>query len=206
MSAPDAATVDLYFDFASPYAWFAHRPLMALAQRHDLQLRRRPVLLWAILKELNMPPPMDHAAKAAYLRHDMYRSARHYGLRFQLPAKFPFSSHGAARLYYALEARAPEQAGELAEALLAACFERQLDTSSPEVLVQLATPFGFSAAEARAALEDPAHKESLRQANGEGAARGVWGSPYWFWNGEAFFGADRVAQFERMLADATAPL
>jgi 2-hydroxychromene-2-carboxylate isomerase len=200
MSTTEKSTVDLYFDFASPYAWFAHRPLMELAQRHGLKLRRRPVLLWAILKELNMPPPMDHAAKAAYLRHDMHRSARHHGLEFALPEKFPFSSHGPARLYYALEARAPERAGELAEALLSACFARQLDTSDPAVLAQLAAPFGFSAGDTRAALEDPAHKESLRQANSEGAARGVWGSPYWFWNGEAFFGADRVPQFERMLS------
>lgn len=193
-------TVDLYFDFASPYAWFAHRPLLELARRHGFKLRYRPVLLWAILKELNMPPPMDHGAKAAYLRHDMYRSARHHGLEFALPAKFPFSSHGAARLWYALDVRTPERAGEFAETLLSACFGRQLDTADPAVLAQLAAPFGFSAEETRAALEDAAHKESLRAANSEAAARGVWGSPYWFWNDEAFFGADRLPQFERMLA------
>jgi 2-hydroxychromene-2-carboxylate isomerase len=196
MSAPDAGTVELYFDFASPYAWFAHRPLAALAQRHGLKLRRRPVLLWAIIKELGMPPPLEHAAKAAYLRHDMQRSAAYHGLAFALPAKFPFSSHGAARLYYALEARAPERAGELAETLLRACFGEQRDTSDPAVLAQLAAPLGFSAEDTRQALEDPAHKETLRQANSEGAARGVWGSPYWLWNGEAFFGADRLPQFE----------
>jgi 2-hydroxychromene-2-carboxylate isomerase len=199
MSAQDRGTVDLYFDFASPYAWFALGPLTRLAQRHRLDLRLRPVLLWAILKELNLPPPLDHQAKAAYLRHDMHRSARHHGLEFALPAKFPFSSHGAARLWYAVTARVPGCGAELAEALLAACFARQRDTADPAVLAQLAAPFGFSAEDTRAALEDPAHKESLRQANSEGAARGVWGSPYWFCNGEAYFGADRVAQFEWML-------
>lgn len=199
MSASDPGTVELYFDFASPYAWFAHRPLAVLAQRHGLTLRRRPMLLWAVLKELGAPPPMEHPAKAAYLRRDMWRSAAYHGLEFALPAKFPFSSHGAARLYYALEARAPERAGELAETLLRACFGEQRDTSDPAVLAALAAPFGLGADDARQALEDPAHKETLRLANAAAAARGVWGSPYWFCGGEAFFGADRVPQFEWML-------
>jgi 2-hydroxychromene-2-carboxylate isomerase len=198
----DAASdsVDFYFDFASPYAYFAHDAIGELAQRHGLRLRRRPVLLWAILKEQGLPPPMEHAAKSRYLRHDMDRSARHYGLPFRLPQRFPISTHGAARLYYVLEARAPERCGEYVEAVFRAYFTQDLDIGDAAVLAQLAGRFGFSAGEAAQALEAEPGKAALRQANAEAAQRGVWGSPYWFWHEEAFFGADRLPQFARLLA------
>ncbi|HZR35250.1 MAG TPA: DsbA family protein [Nevskia sp.] len=196
MSAPD--TVDFYFDFASPYAYFAHGAIGALAQRHGLRLRRRPVLLWAILKELGMPPPAEQPAKSRYMRHDMNRSAAYYGLPFRLPPRFPQSSHAAARLYYTLEARAPERCGEFTDAVFRAYFVDNLDLGDAAVLAPLAAP--LSADEARQALEAEAAKAALRQANAEAAQRGVWGSPYWFWGEEAFFGADRLPQFERLLA------
>jgi len=197
MSAvPD--TVDFYFDFASPYAYFAHGAIGALTQRHGLRLRRRPVLLWAILKELNLPPPLEHAAKSRYLRHDMARSAAHYGLPFRLPRRFPQSSHAAARLYYALEARAPGRCAAFVEAVFRAYFTADQDIGDAAVLAPLAAP--LDAMELRQALEGEAGKAALRQANAEAAQRGVWGSPYWFWGEEAFFGADRLPQFERLLA------
>jgi 2-hydroxychromene-2-carboxylate isomerase len=194
-----ADTVDFYFDFASPYAYFAHTAIGELAQRHGLRLRRRPVLLWAILKELNMPPPMEQAAKSRYLRHDMDRSAAYYGLPFQLPQRFPFSTHGAARLYYALEAAQPERGAAYTQACFEACFALGLDLGDGAVLARLAAAFGFSPEQAAQALEAEAGKAALREANAEAARRGVWGSPYWFWNEEAFFGADRLPQFARML-------
>ncbi len=195
-AAPD--TVDFYFDFASPYAYFAHHAIDTLAQRHGLRLRRRPVLLWAILKELGMPPPMEQPAKTRYLRHDMDRSAAYHGLPFRLPSRFPQSSHAAARLYYALEARAPERCGAFVEAVFRAYFVAGQDIGDAAVLAPLAAP--LSADEARQALEGEAAKAALRQANAEAVQRGVWGSPYWFWGEEAFFGADRLPQFKRLLA------
>lgn len=197
-----ADTVDFYFDFASPYAYFAHAAIGELAQRHGLRLRRRPVLLWAILKELGMPPPMEQAAKSRYLRHDMDRSAAYHGLPFRLPQRFPFSTHGAARLYYALEAERPQHCGAYTQACFDACFAQGRDLGDPAVLAQLAASFGFGAEQAAQALEGEGAKAALREANAEAARRGVWGSPYWFWGEEAFFGADRLPQFERLLTRA----
>lgn len=194
-----ADVVDFYFDFASPYAYFAHTAIGELAQRHGLHLRRRPVLLWAILKELGMPPPMEQAAKRRYLRHDMDRSAAYYGLPFRLPERFPFSTHGAARLYYALEAAQPRHCVAYTQTCFDACFAQGQDLADPAVLARLVAPFGLDAEQAVQALEAEGAKAALREANAEAARRGVWGSPFWFWGEEAFFGADRLPQFERLL-------
>jgi len=79
-----------------------------------------------------------------------------------------------------------------------AYFVDNLDIGDAAVLAPLAAPLSLD--EVRQALEAEAAKTALRQANTEAAQRGVWGSPYWFWGEEAFFGADRLPQFERLLA------
>lgn len=195
--APD--TVDLYFDFASPYAYFAHRALGELAARHGLLLRRRPVLLWAVLKDLGMPPPMQQPAKKQYLERDMRRSAEFFGLPFSLPPRFPVSSHAPARVYYAIEAQWPGQCGEFTERVFRAYFTEGRDIADAAVLAGIAAGLGVPAEAVHQAVAAESCKAALRQANDEAASRGVWGSPYWFWGEEAFFGADRVAQFEHLL-------
>ena len=199
----DAAAVDFYFDFASPYAYFAHGALLALTRRHGLHLRYRPVLLWAILKELGMPPPMEQPAKRRYMEHDMRRSAVYFSLPFQLPPGFPVSSLAAARLFHTLEAQPPPgwsgQADDLVAALFRACFVDGRDIADPVVLGEVAAAIGLEPLQAHQATQAEAGKAALRQANAEAAQRGVWGSPFWFHGGEGYFGADRLAQFERSL-------
>jgi len=200
-----ADTVDFYFDLASPYAYFAHGAITALARRHGLQLRRRPVLLWVLLKELGMPTPLEHAAKRSYLEQDMRRSAACLGLPFQLPQRFP-ASHAAARLYYSLQAQLQQQWPALdagfVEAVFRACFVDGRDIADSATLVEVAASVGVAVNQAGPALEAETGRLALRQANAEAVQRGVWGSPFWFWGGESFFGADRLPQFELRLKQA----
>ncbi len=197
----DEAAVDFYFDFASPYAYFAHGALVALTRRHGLRLRYRPVLLWAILKELGLPPPLEHAAKRRYLLHDMERSAAYFGLPFRLPPGFPSSGLAAARLFHALEAQAAPAwsagAGAFVEAVFRAGFVEGRDIADVAVLAEAVVAGGLTQPQTAAQVE--AGKAALRQANAEAVQRGVWGSPFWFHGGEGYFGADRLAQFERSL-------
>ena len=194
------ASVDFYFDFASPYAYFAHGRIAALCARHGLVLRRRPILLWAVLQEQGLPLPLQQPAKRRYLERDMVRSAEFLGLPFVLPAQFTPSSHLAARLFLAFEARWPEQVHQFTEALFAAGMAAGRDIADAGVLAALAAPFGAEAGWVEDALRAQAGKAALRRCNAEAVQRGVWGSPYWFLGEEAYFGADRIEQFERSLA------
>ncbi len=208
-AAAGADAVDFYFDFASPYAYFAHGAISALTQRHGLRLRHRPILLWAVLKEQGIPTPMEHAAKRRYLEHDMARSAAYLGLPFRLPPGFPVSSHAAARAFHALEAQAPpqwpQQAGALVEALFRAYFIDGRDIAAAAILGEVAGSVGLGPQQARRAADAEEGRVLLRQANTEAVQRGVWGSPFWFCKGEAYFGADRLPQFERQLSGLPAP-
>ncbi|MGO4838306.1 DsbA family protein, partial [Rhizobiaceae sp. 2RAB30] len=58
--------IRLYFDFASPYSYFALPGLEKLAEDHGRELEWRPIILWAIMKAHGIAPPMDLPVKRDY--------------------------------------------------------------------------------------------------------------------------------------------
>jgi len=187
-----AAPLAFWFDFASPYAYFALDGVERLAQEHGRAVLWRPLLLWAALKAQGAPSPMDPPAKRAYFLADIARSAAFHGVAYRAPSRFPLSSHKAARLFYGLGA------GPLARAVGRDVFESYFaadaDISDAATLAEIAGRHGVSRADALAATEDEAGRRGLEQANAAAVAAGVCGSPWIVLDGEAFFGADRLPQ------------
>lgn len=197
------APIDFYFDLASPYAWYLSEPLQALADRHGRELRWHPVLLWAVLKQIGMPPPLENEVKKRYVVDDMYRSARFFGQPdFKLPTRFPVSSHLPARAYHALAVDDAPQARRFADAAFTAYFTRDADIGDADTVAGIGAAIGISKDRMHAAMTGEAAKDALRIANQTAAERGVWGSPFVFIDDQAYFGADRLPQIEAHLAGA----
>jgi 2-hydroxychromene-2-carboxylate isomerase len=192
--------ITLWFDFASPYAYFALDRLERLAEAHDRTIVWRPMLLWAALKAQGVAPPMDSAAKRNYFLADMARSAAFHGVVYRPPSRFPASSHRPARLFYAFEdARAARAFGR---DVFRAYFEADADLSDAETVVALAERHGFRPEAARAAMDGEIARRRLAEANEAAVAAGVCGSPWIEADGEAFFGADRLPQLAWRLSGA----
>lgn len=197
----------LWFDFASPYAYFAMEAAEELAAAHEREIAWRPILLWAVLKAQSIPSPVDPPAKHTYFQADIARSADFHGVAYGAPSKFPLSSHLAARFYYAVVEREPGRARALRRDLFAAYFAQNIDISRPAALASIASAQGVTAEASRAALDDEIGRRRLAEANDAAVAAGVCGSPWFVLDGEAFFGADRIPQIAWRLsgAKATAP-
>ena len=191
-----------YFDFASPYAYFALRPLEALAEEHGREIEYRPMLLWAVLKAHGIAAPFDAPMKRDYFMADMVRSAAFHGVPYIHPTKLPFSSHLAGRLFYAIVAQRPEAARALTHEIFDALFGRAEDITTLEVLRALAMGQGFDLEAAREAMEGSIGRQSLAEAVDLAIADNVCGSPYVIVDGEGFFGADRLPQIEWRLSQS----
>ncbi|PWR22162.1 2-hydroxychromene-2-carboxylate isomerase [Zavarzinia compransoris] len=191
-----AEPIDFYFDFASPYAYFLAEPLASLAAAHGRVLNWRPLMLWAVLKEIGLPPPLDNAVKRRYVLADMARSARHVGKPFALPDRFPVSSHLPARLFHELAADDPAGAVRFAHRVFKAYFTEGADLGDAAVIEALALDCGIARERARAG---EAGRALVLRAIDQAVAAGVWGSPYVVIGAEAFFGADRLPQIEACL-------
>ncbi|MBL8359575.1 MAG: DsbA family protein [Rubrivivax sp.] len=202
MSGP----VEFWFDFGSPYAYLAAEKLPAIVAAQGRTLRWRPVLLFAVLRKLDLPPPMGHPAKRDYLLMDFDRSARHLGVPYRHPTRFPVVSPWPARLFHALAARDEAAAAAFARDALRAAFRDDQPLDEWPALLALAARHDDRGADALlAAADGAAARAALAAAIDEAAARGLFGSPFVVIDGEGFFGADRLPQVEARLAGTLAP-
>ena len=182
-----------WVDFASPYAWLAFDEVYRLAEAAGRSVELEPVLLWAVLKAQGLAPPMEHAAKRAYMMADMRRSAAYLGLPLVLPEPFMISTHAAARLCRGLALRGGAMR-PLARALFEARFVQGRDLSQGEVLVQIGADHGLTPEAVAELTALPEARAALVAANERAAAQGIFGLPFLELEGEGFFGADRLPQ------------
>jgi 2-hydroxychromene-2-carboxylate isomerase len=192
--------IDFYFDFSSPYGYFASSRIDDLAAKYGREVVWRPILLGAVFKITGQQPLPTIPLKGSYAKHDLVRSARLFGVPFKVPTRFPIAGQAPSRAYYCLNDKDPVFARKLARALYHAYFAEDRDISSPEVTANVAAKLGVDRAELLAALADPAVKERLKTEVDAAIERGVFGSPYVVIDGEPFWGSDRIEQIEKWLA------
>ena len=194
------APIDFYFDFSSPYGFLAAQKIDALAEKHGRAVDWHPMLLGVVFKETGAAPLTMVPLKGDYSRRDFERSARYHGIAgFRMPPKFPIASQAPARIVLWAKTRDPALAVRVLKALYRAFFTEGLDISDADVAASVAAREGLDAAEARAAVDDPAMKDALKREVEQAIARGVFGSPFIIVDGEPFWGLDRFDQIERWL-------
>jgi 2-hydroxychromene-2-carboxylate isomerase len=194
------APIDFYFDFSSPYGYFASARIEEIAAKHGRSVVWRPILLGAVFKITGQQPLPTIPLKGSYAKHDLARSARLFGMPFRLPTRFPIAGQAPSRAYYWVADRDGAQGRTLAQALYRAYFAEDRDISNPEVTANVAAKLGLNREELLHALNDPAVKERLKNEVDAAIERGVFGSPYVIVDGEPFWGSDRLDQVDRWLA------
>jgi 2-hydroxychromene-2-carboxylate isomerase len=203
-----AAPIDFWFDFASPYAYLLSEKIGRLAARHRRVVRWRPVLLFAVLRALDLPAPLAHPFKRAYMLHDFERSARHLNVPGRIPDAFPATTQHAARAFYLIERIAPHAAIGFAHQVFRAYFNDGAPVGQLALIARwaaAAAPSLGDASAVAAVLQGADAKALLAGAVDAAVAQRVFGSPIVVIDGEAFFGADRLPQIEAVLSGALAP-
>ena len=195
-----SASIDFYFDFSSPYGYLAAQKIDALAAKHGRTVDWHPMLLGVAFKQTGSQPLTEIPLKGDYSKRDFARTARYHGVQFHMPSRFPIPSQAPGRIVTWLKRDRPAAAAPTARALYHAYFVDDRDISSPEVAADVAAANGVARDGARAATEDPAIKDLFRKDVEAAIARGVFGSPFIFVDGEPFWGVDRFDQIERWLA------
>lgn len=193
------APIEFYFDFSSPYAYLASEKIEAIATRFGRSVAYKPILLGAIFKTLGGAPLTEVRLKGDYSRRDFARSARFAGVPFNLPTPFPIGTVAAARGLLWLQSQGSSKSVSYVHRCFRAYFAEGRDLSQPEVLAEVARDLGIDPKALAAGTQEPAVKDRLKALNDEALARGVFGAPFIFVDGEPFWGHDRLPQIERWL-------
>ncbi len=195
-----ATPLDFYFDFSSPYGYFAATRIDALAEQYSRSTVWHPMLLGIVFKQTGGAPLPSIPIKGRYALRDIERAARWFGVPYRAPSRFPVSGTAASRAYYWLAGRDAATAKRFALAVFHAFFAEDRDISSPDTVADIAASLGHERAAAVEGMGSAAIKDRLRQEVEAAMARGVFGSPYVIVDGEPFWGSDRLDQLERWLA------
>src|SRR5262245_31650510 len=121
------ADVDFYFDFSSPYGYFASHKIDALAAKYGRAAVWRPFLLGVAFKTTGQTPLPHIPLKGDYAVRDIARTARFHGIAYRHPSVFPIGTVAPARAFYWLNESNPDGAKRLARALYAAYFIADVD-------------------------------------------------------------------------------
>lgn len=195
-----AEAIDFYFDFSSPYGYFASTQIDALAHDLNRRVNWHPILLGPMFKITGTAPLIEIPLKGAYSRHDMLRTAQLHGIPFNEPSPFPIGTVAAARsMLYAQDAW-PERATLFAKRVLHAYYVENMNISQTENVLHLAQESGLDAERLRQAIASEELQLRLRAENDAAMARGVFGSPFIIIDEEPFWGFDRLDMIRRWSA------
>jgi 2-hydroxychromene-2-carboxylate isomerase len=195
-----ASPIDFYFDFSSPYGYFAAMRIDALAAKYGREVEWHPILLGVVYKTTGGAPLPMVPLKGPYALHDFERTARFHGIPFKLPAAFPLPTQAAARAMLWVHSRhGSERAVAFAKAVYRAYFADGVNIGDPANVVQIGADLGLDPAALSAGMNSVPVRDQLKAEIDLAMARGVFGSPFVIIDGEPFWGFDRVEQMEALL-------
>ena len=176
----NAARLDWYFDFISPFAYLQWRRLRR--DHPEVALNPKPLLFAAILNHVGQLGPAEIPQKRRHTYRIVLWQARAAGIPLHFPPAHPFNPLPALRLCLA----APDRMQAI-DAIFAHIWEHGRLADSVEALADVAASLGID--DTAAIARDEVKRELL--ANGEEAmALGVFGVPTLRVRDELFWGND----------------
>lgn len=192
-------SLEFYFDFSSPNAYFSAVQLRRLSEEHeDLEVRWNPVFLGGLMEELETTPPaMQNELKADYLMRDLKRWSDFYDISFDFPDTFPVNSLPALRTYLLLEEKS--SAVEFAVNVFEACWADGEEISDEATLRGCLPPDVSDVVSLPGDINRDSVKNELKERTDKALERGVFGCPSFFVGDEMFWGKDRLDFVKRRL-------
>lgn len=190
-------SVEFLFDFGSPTSYLAYKQLPKITARHGARIVWTPILLGAVFKATGNTSPATIPAKARYMNQDLARFAKRYGVVLSFNAHFPVNTLPLMR---GAVAYLPTNNFDLyVNAIFDAMWAHPRNLNDQGEIAHVLNDIGIEPDDFLARIERPDVKEKLKANTESAVARGVFGAPTFFVNGEMFFGQDRLDFVEEKL-------
>lgn len=189
--------MDFYFDFLSPFSYFAWLKMGHLTSELKLTVNYKPVALGPLLNHWEIKGPGEVTPKREFLLKQMIRYADREKIPFTTPKTHPFNSLYALRL--SLKGVAGEKQGAVVAALWKAGWQERIDMGEPEELIKALKRADLPADELYEKSFSREAKAELKANIAEAISRGVFGVPSFYVNGELFWGNDSLGDLENFV-------
>lgn len=198
-----AAAIELWFDYTCPFAYLASTQARSVAARTGATLLWKPFLLGGVFRAQGTSQNLSETlgpAKGAHNLADMQRWAKRFGVPLVMPAGHPMRSVEALRATLACGIDP-----KVIDGFYRAYWVEGRPISDRAVIRDVVTAAGHDADRVLEAIDTAAIKDDLRARTDEAIAKGVFGAPAWFVDGELFWGQDRIPFVEAAVRKKQSP-
>jgi 2-hydroxychromene-2-carboxylate isomerase len=190
-----------YFDFISPFGYFASLRIAELAARHGRRVEWHSMLLGvSVLKVMGLKPLLDTPLKGDYIRREARRYMRRHQLQLARDLDDPvMDPRAAGRAFHWVRQQRAELAAPLAQAIYHAYWAQGRDLSSADAVAAIALPAGLDSGWLREGIQSEEAGKLLRSAVDASLKAGIFGSPTVVVDGEPFWGVETLGLVEQWL-------
>jgi 2-hydroxychromene-2-carboxylate isomerase len=188
-----AKTIDYYFTPPSPYTYLAGPRFKILAERNDLVVNWKPFDLFAAFaltgqKKVKERPPQIQANRLNELR----RWGEFLKMKINIqPKYFPPDPTPSHKMIVAAT-KTGKDVTDLANAYMTACWAEERDIGDTNTIIAIANEQDFEGKKLLEAAESKETQQELDQNTKDAISSNVFGAPTWIYQGELFWGQDRI--------------
>jgi len=184
--------LDFYFDVGSPASYLAWTQVPRLARETGATVHYRPMLLGGVFQATGNHSPMEVPLKSRWMKDDLGRFARRYGVEYRHNPHFPINTLMLMRAAMGLQMHEPQRLVPYGDAVYRAIWVDARNMNDPAEVGAVLSQAGFDPGALLALTQDPEVKDQLKSATQAAVARGVFGAPTFFVGGQMFWGQDRL--------------
>ena len=192
-----------YFAPHSPWAYLGHERFVALCRQHGVAIDLRPLDLGKVFPASGGLPLAKRAPqRQAYRLTELARWSAFLGVPINVQPKFfPVSPEAAAKLIIAARlGNGLDTALDLTHAIMRGLWAEEKNIGDEATLTAVANSCGLDGAQLLKASQTASVQAEYDRNTDEGMAASVFGSPWYIYEGESFWGQDRLDFLERAIS------
>ncbi|MRG72488.1 2-hydroxychromene-2-carboxylate isomerase [Alphaproteobacteria bacterium HT1-32] len=192
-------TVIYFHSLSSPWAYLGGPRFHKLVEKYDLDVILRPTTI--VQENGGIPLLTRPDPRRSYHELELDRWRKRLDMPLVLrPKYYPSDPQFSARMVMAADQLGLD-ALTLSHALLHALWSEEKDVRLPEVRQAVADGLGMDGAMLVAKGESDQIKADWKASHEEAITHGVFGTPTYIYNGERFWGQDRLDFLDERLAE-----
>ena len=197
------AKIYFYFDFISPYSYFAWRKLPALAKKYNREIEARPIVFGKLLDKWGQLGPAEIPPKNSWLNQYCLRYAAINEFEFNPPKNHPFNPLAALRM--SLKEVSGADQLKVIDVIFKGGWSQGADLGDLSTLISLLAKQSINGEILSQKISETEIKNLLINETNNAIQKGVFGVPTIIIDDNLFWGNDQMDHIE-LLLDGKDPL
>ena len=181
---------EFYFDFASPYAFLAHKQIRSIENDNSIEIKYKPILLGGLLKSAGIKPIEDIPVKGRHMIKDCKLLAEKYNIEFKFNSYFPIITLNLMRC--ALIAEKKKFLQNYTNKVFDAIWKDGLNLNDKSIFEKLLKNMDINPINFLKDATDEKIKNDLKNRTDDAFKKGIFGTPSFTINNKIFWGQDRL--------------